>query len=98
MTELRSSGTRMVFIDEGFASTESWTIWPDRIQWWDGVPLRHGEGTTVTMADGHAEYWKWLDERTIEFTNGIGDSVTTAQNNPDFNRLQTAIWGHVAGP
>jgi len=98
MTELRSSGTRMVFIDEGFASTESWTIWPDRIQWWDGVPLRHGEGTTVTMADGHAEYWKWLDERTIEFTNGIGDSVTTAQNNPDFNRLQTAIWGRIAGP
>ncbi len=98
MTDLRSSGTRMVFIDEGFASTESWTIWPYRIQWWDGVPLRHGEGTTVTMADGHAEYWKWLDQRTIEFANGIGDAVTTAQNNPDFNRLQAAIWGRVAGP
>ncbi|RKY06691.1 MAG: hypothetical protein DRP66_08305 [Planctomycetota bacterium] len=98
MTDLRSTGTRMVFIDEGFASTESWTIWPDRIQWWDRVPLRHGDGTTVTMADGHAEYWKWVDQRTIDFANGIGNSVTTAQNNPDFNRLQVAIWGHVAGP
>ncbi len=98
MTDLRSSGTRMVFIDEGLASTESWTIYPDRIQWWDGVPVRHGDGTTITMADGHAEYWKWLDQRTIDFANGIGDAVTTAQNNPDFNRLQSAIWGHVAGP
>ncbi len=50
------------------------------------------------MADGHAEYWKWLDERTIDFANGIGDPLTTAQNNPDFNRLQAAIWGRVAGP
>lgn len=98
ITDLRSTGTRMVFIDEGFASTESWTIYPDRIQWWDRVPLRHGDGTTVTMADGSAEYWKWLDERTIEFANGTGDSVTTAQNNRDFNRLQASIWGHVAGP
>ncbi len=98
MTDLRSSGTRMVFIDEGLASTESWTIYPDRVQWWDSVPLRHGDGTTVTMADGHAEHWKWTDQRTIDFANAIGDAVTTAQNNPDFNRLQAAIWGRVAAP
>jgi len=97
ITDLRSAGNRMVFLDEGFASTESWTIWPDRAEWWDRVPIRHGNGTTVTMADGHAEYWKWVDERTIDFANEIGNSVTTAQNNPDFNKLQTAIWGNVAG-
>lgn len=93
---LRSPGTRLVFIDEGWASTESWTIYPDRIQWWDGVPLRHGDGTTVAMADGASEYWKWKDQKTIDFANGDADSVLSAQDNVDFDKIQRAAWGNVA--
>lgn len=93
ISELRSPGTRLVFIDEGWASTESWTIWPDRVQWWDGVPLRHREGTTVTMADGSADYWKWKDQRTVDFGNGLADAVLSAQNNVDFQKIQRAAWG-----
>ncbi len=92
LNDLKSPGTRMVFIDEGYASTESWTIWPNRIQWWDGVPLRHGEGTTVGLADNSAEYWKWEDRKTIEFAEGRMDSVLAAQNNPDFDKIQRAVW------
>jgi len=34
---------------------------------WHGVPpLCHGEGTTFSMADGHAEYWKWKSRETVE--------------------------------
>ena len=35
MSELRSPGTRIVFIDEGLATTESWTIYPNIVSWWD---------------------------------------------------------------
>jgi prepilin-type N-terminal cleavage/methylation domain-containing protein/prepilin-type processing-associated H-X9-DG protein len=95
-TRLRSPGTRLVFLDEGWATTESWTIYPDQIQWWDPVPLRHGEGTTVGMADGSSEYWKWRNQKTIDFANGLRDSISSAQDNEDFLKIQRAAWGRVA--
>lgn len=54
--------------------------------------MRHGEGTTVGMADNSAEYWKWVDQKTIDFANGLMDAVLSAQNNPDFDRVQAAVW------
>lgn len=92
-TEIKLPSKRLVFLDEGWATTESWTIYPDRIQWWDRVPVRHGDGTTVAMADGSCEHWKWKDSRTLDFANGKGDSVQTAQDNEDFIKIQKAVWG-----
>lgn len=89
---------RLVFIDEGYATTESWTIYANRVEWWDRVPLRHGEGTTVSLADGHSEQWMWNDERTVLFSQGQMDPVTAAQNNPDFKKIQRAVWGRYCGP
>jgi prepilin-type N-terminal cleavage/methylation domain-containing protein len=101
MSELRSPGSRLVFIDEGLATTESWTIYPDRVSWWDAPPMRHGEGTTVAMGDGSSEYWKWRDPRTVELilkaragTVVSGDAASYAQNNEDFVKIQTGCWGH----
>ena len=93
-TDIRQPAKRLVFLDEGWATTESWTIYPDRIQWWDRIPVRHGDGTTVAMADGSCEYWKWKDKKTLEFANGTGDSVLSAQDNEDFLKVQKAVWGH----
>jgi prepilin-type N-terminal cleavage/methylation domain-containing protein/prepilin-type processing-associated H-X9-DG protein len=34
---------------------------------WDGgtpPPVHHGQGATLSMADGHAEYWKWKGRET----------------------------------
>jgi len=89
---------RMVFIDEGYATTESWTIYANRVQWWDAVPLRHGEGTTVSFADGHSESWKWIDERTVQFSQGQMNASAAAQDNPDFIKIQRAVWGRYCGP
>lgn len=96
VSQLRSTSTRLVFIDEGWASTESWTIYPKKIKWWDRPPVRHGDGTTVAMADGSAEYWKWKDQRTTDYAKGLlTDPVATAQNNEDFIKLQRAAWGNL---
>ncbi len=94
MSEIRSPGTQLVFIDEGLATTESWTINYASVAWWDAPPLRHGGGTTVAMGDGSSEYWKWRDQRTIDFALGlITDSGAAALNNEDFTKLQMACWG-----
>jgi prepilin-type N-terminal cleavage/methylation domain-containing protein/prepilin-type processing-associated H-X9-DG protein len=34
---------------------------------WQNLPASvHGNGGTVTFADGHAEYWKWLEPETAK--------------------------------
>jgi prepilin-type N-terminal cleavage/methylation domain-containing protein/prepilin-type processing-associated H-X9-DG protein len=90
-------GERIVYLDEGKTSTQSWTIYYDRESWWDLPPTRHGHGTNVNFADGHAEYWKWEDTRTIKVARQEGNwqSLVAAQGNPDIRRLQRAAWGQL---
>lgn len=102
MSELRNPGSRMAFIDEGVASTESWTMYPNLVKWWDKPPLRHGQGTTVAMADGSSVYWKYRDKKTFEYIEDLNvsdaEAFTYAQDNEDFTKLQIAIWGKAAKP
>ena len=76
-------------------SVQSWTIYYNQESWWDDVPIRHGAGTNFSFADGHAEYWKWEDPRTLRYGRKEGDylSLKAAGNNPDIRRVQQAAWG-----
>ena len=94
-TQIKRPGERMVYVDEGRTSTQSWTIFYDQASWWDAPPTRHGEGTNFSFADGHAEYWKWQDTRTAKFARQEGDwqSLRALGDNPDIQRVQRAAWG-----
>ena len=89
---IKRPSVRAVFLDEGKLSPNSWTIWYDKEQWWDLTPTRHGEGTNFSFADGHSEYWKWKDSRTLEFANNPNDSSASSPGNPDLHRVQKAVW------
>jgi prepilin-type processing-associated H-X9-DG protein len=61
-------------------------------------------GTTIAFADGHVDYWKWKDERTIDFGKkayALPDPDEASywreeqQGNIDIERLVRAIWGKV---
>ncbi len=100
LDNIKRGGERMVFIDEGYASTTSWTINPLEVKWWDKLPVRHNNGCTSSFADGHSEFWKWEDPRTIDYftTNESGlNEQTAAVNNIDFKRMQRACWGRYVG-
>jgi len=56
---------RIVFIDEGYVTPDSFAVHSDEGKWWDDPTVRHGDGTTFGMADGHAEYVKWRGTTTI---------------------------------
>ena len=91
--QIRRPGQRAVFVDEGQLSPSSWTVNYDREQWWDGITVRHGDGTNFSFADGHSEYWKWKDPRTIKFARGEISGQSSVPDNLDLYRVQKAVWG-----
>jgi len=91
--QIRRPGKRVVFIDEGRLSPCSWTVYYDKESWWDVPPIRHGNGTNFSFADGRSEYWKWKDPRTIEFGRLMQPYSSSQPGNPDLHRVQKAVWG-----
>jgi len=60
---------RAVFLDQGETPTggDFYVTYLDR--YWRSTsppPIHHGDGVALSMADGHAEYWKWKGRETIE--------------------------------
>jgi len=70
LTEIVSpgAGQRAVFMDMGQtpAGNDFYVhyLYP-RWQWHSVPPIRHRSGVTLSMADGHAEYWKWKGQETV---------------------------------
>jgi prepilin-type N-terminal cleavage/methylation domain-containing protein/prepilin-type processing-associated H-X9-DG protein len=93
-TQIKRPGERIVFVDEGKTSTQSWTIFYNKASWWDTPPVRHGDGTNFSFADGHAEYWKWRDNRTVKLAHGAAE-YTALPDNPDIQRVQRGAWGKI---
>jgi prepilin-type processing-associated H-X9-DG protein len=57
--------------------------------WVDLPAIRHNRGAVLSYADGHSEFKKWRDSRTIaEMTPG-----TASPNNPDIAWLQQRTTG-----
>jgi prepilin-type N-terminal cleavage/methylation domain-containing protein len=77
LSELNPPGaaSRMVFLDVG---CPCWSlmapadklisgIQPAGHGWGGGMgpPIQHSKGTCTSFADGHVQYWKWKDPRTV---------------------------------
>jgi len=70
ITDIGSPGPaeRAVFLDEGVTPPGSgFVVNYLRPQWFPGnpPPIHHADGVTLSMADGHAEYWKWKGHETV---------------------------------
>ena len=74
ITDIRRPHRRIVFIDEGWVTGDSFAVVFDNAEWWDDPPARHGAGTAQSYADGHSDWIKWKGAWTIAFslaTTGI---------------------------
>ncbi len=67
-----------------------WSFWRGNNSqaWWDPVAAWHDEGMNLGFADGHAEYRRWVDQRTVWFANDrfdprLGSSSYLQPGNPD---------------
>ncbi len=59
--------------------------------WWDMPSNRHNQGSDLSFADGHVEYWHW--KAPIIDTLPSGDTVqqVTPGQMPDYNRIGSAM-------
>ncbi len=84
LTEIISPGAaqRAVFLDQGqtpdsadFLVNYSRPTW----RWISPPPIRHRDGTTLSMADGHVEYWRWKGRETVEMPRELWPSYGSAR-------------------
>ena len=112
LTDIISPGAaqRAVFIDGGQRNADFYVdyLYPK----WEGrsaPPIHHCDGGTLSMADGHAEYWKWKGRETVnmprkllysgglsfEMLEGREYEPKTEDGLYDLQRLQRATWGRL---
>jgi prepilin-type N-terminal cleavage/methylation domain-containing protein len=90
--QIKRTSERMVFADQGYASNGAYAVQyaQEAHGWHDPPPKRHGNGQPTSFADGHTEYRKWVDLRTINYN--WGDS-TDQSGNQDLYWVQKIVWG-----
>ncbi|OHB81941.1 MAG: hypothetical protein A2Z38_00850 [Planctomycetes bacterium RBG_19FT_COMBO_48_8] len=114
LTEIVSPGAsqRAVFIDMGQTPSGSdfyvYYLYPKwRVH--SPPPIQHDGGTTLSMADGHAEYWKWKGHETVlmprkllPIGNYFGEVLEDGDYEPqtedglyDLQRMQKVTWGRL---
>jgi prepilin-type processing-associated H-X9-DG protein len=63
------------------------------LDWGDLPGRRHDNGAVVSMADGHAEYWKWKSRKRHPPQRG---RPAFPDERPDLERIQQHIPGYPA--
>lgn len=69
------AGQRAVFIDRVQMTQSQYDFHIEYLypKWNQGdpPPIRHSNGMTLSLADGHAEYWKWKGRETVKIPRMI---------------------------
>ena len=102
-TDIRGShALRIVFIDEGWVTSVSYAVHYVKEQWWDDPPVRHGDGVTLSFADGHSDYHKWRGIDTMKMGRdrqrghpGNNYLPTSDPGKMDLHYIQIGCWGEL---
>jgi prepilin-type N-terminal cleavage/methylation domain-containing protein/prepilin-type processing-associated H-X9-DG protein len=97
-SEVTQASERLVFID-----ADSRTPWMegsfrpitqidvDEPRWLRtnicNITARHSDGCNASFADGHLEYWRYKDPRTISLANYEIEPADASEYNPDLERM-----------
>ena len=111
LTDITSPAARGVFLDLGQTPGSSDFFVPYLYPQWHNStpPVCHADGTTFSMADGHAEYWRWKGRETVRIPrqtfpvhNTFMERMVEEDYQPqtadglyDLQRVQRATWGRL---
>ncbi|MBN2591198.1 MAG: hypothetical protein JXA96_15130, partial [Sedimentisphaerales bacterium] len=99
MMNIKRPANRLVFIDEGWLTPDSFAVYYTQKVWFDTPPVRHGNGTTFSFADGSSNYYKWRGSDTVQIgkdndtTQQTDISPTTEDGFKDLAFIQKGCWG-----
>jgi prepilin-type N-terminal cleavage/methylation domain-containing protein/prepilin-type processing-associated H-X9-DG protein len=101
--QIQKTAKRLIFIDEGKISPDSYAVnyntgaAATSEMWWDEPMVRHGNGTVVSFADGHTEWWLWRSKWTIEqglkAIGGVAPPTSDTAAYNDLYQMQIGCWG-----
>jgi len=104
LTEIEVAGNKMVFVDA--ASRAKWIegsfcpvkdvsavppSWFRRCS--RNITARHHGGCNLSFADGHCEYFKYKDERTVDYASWMSSSKKASEGNVDLVRFVELLKG-----
>jgi prepilin-type N-terminal cleavage/methylation domain-containing protein/prepilin-type processing-associated H-X9-DG protein len=100
LDEIQRPAKRIVFIDEGWVTPDSFAVhFNHGNAWWDDPPARHGGGASLSFADGHSYWHKWKGSDTVEigYSRTIGHSNNAPPGNGvmDLQYIQIGCWGEL---
>jgi prepilin-type N-terminal cleavage/methylation domain-containing protein/prepilin-type processing-associated H-X9-DG protein len=98
LNQIKGTATRMVFLDEGTPSPDSYAVYNWQASWFDTPMARHGNGTDLSYADGHAGRIMWTAPETLDAAKNkiFGFTPKTCQGKVDLYKMQTACWDKLA--
>ncbi|HUT31088.1 MAG TPA: DUF1559 domain-containing protein [Sedimentisphaerales bacterium] len=98
------TAAKMVFVDAD--SQDRWIegsfvpltqIDADPLEWYcspsRNITARHADGCNLSFADGHWEYWKYEDPRTVQLAKWQIDPAQASPDNPDLQRMAESLKG-----
>jgi prepilin-type N-terminal cleavage/methylation domain-containing protein/prepilin-type processing-associated H-X9-DG protein len=91
--QIKKNAKQVVFIDEGRVTPDSYAVYYNAEQWFDPPETRHLNGTNVSLADGHTEWWRWRSKWTAK--SAVRGSAPPAGDTGAFNDLwqvQIGCW------
>jgi len=102
ISQVKISSSRIMFLDDYITDWDAcWMIYNDQAKWWNTTPIRHGSGGNVfSYVDGHSDFHKWEDQRTIDYAIACfeeqlpaGKPMDEEPDNVDIIWAQRAVWG-----
>ncbi len=94
MAQIKRASDTAVFIEEndprGYNMGGFYEDYPINVSpgmWVDFAASWHQSGMNVAFADGHVDWWRWDDKRTVQ----LSGFFTTQAGNPDLDRLRNAL-------
>jgi prepilin-type N-terminal cleavage/methylation domain-containing protein/prepilin-type processing-associated H-X9-DG protein len=95
LNQIRGTTMRMLFLDEGTLSPDSYAVYNNAPNWFDPPMSRHGGGTDASYADGHAGRVAFKAPETLQAAkdNIYNYAPTTCTGVEDLYKIQIGCWG-----